>query len=318
MTAEFLIVDAHFRELLATGNAAQDCARLWTGGAWVEGPCYLRDPERLIFSDIPNNRTMCWSEATGETAVLQTDALFPNGHTVDREGRLITCEHGRRCVARTDANGATEVLVDRYQGKRLNSPNDVVVKRDGTIWFTDPPYGILSNHEGYQAESEIGACNVYRFDPMTRELSAVVRSMVHPNGLAFSPDETVLYVADTSAAVIENGHHHIKVFTVSADGTRVIDDCGDGDQGTGSGGGGRIFVDMHPGLADGFRCDEQGNVWTSAGDGVHCYSADGRLLGKILLPHKTSNCVFGGVNRDRLFITASTDVFVVQLRVRGA
>jgi gluconolactonase len=231
-------------------------------------------------------------------------AHFSNGNTLDREGRLVTCEHGRRCLSRTDSDGSVHVLVDRYEGQRLNSPNDLVVKSDGTIWFTDPMYGIISNREGYEAPSELDdRCYVFRLDPVTGELRIVEDSFVCPNGLAFSPDEKFLYVTDTSASHDPAGHHHLRRFDVVA-GERLVN--------------GSVFAVVEPGLPDGFRVDEQGWLYVSAADGIHVYDPDARLLGKILVPERTGNCVFGGPLRDTLYIAASTSLYRIALLTHGA
>ena len=226
-----------------------------------------------------------------------------NGHTRDREGRLVSCEHGGRRVSRTEHDGSYTVLVDRYKGKRLNSPNDVVVKSDGTIWFTDPPYGILSDYEGKKTKSAIGANYVYRFDPKTKSLTVVADDFDKPNGIAFSPDEKKLYIADTGGSHDPDGAHHIRVFDVIG-GRKLAR--------------GRVFAEISPGLADGFRLDTDGNVWTSAGDGVHCFSPRGELLGKILVPEVVSNVCFGGPKRNRLFITATTSLYAAYICQVGA
>jgi gluconolactonase len=222
---------------------------------------------------------------------------------VDRQGRLVTCEHGNRRVSRTEHDGSITVIASHYAGKRLNSPNDVVVKSDGSIWFTDPAYGIDSDYEGHKAESEIGACNVYRVDPGSGEIAIVADDFVRPNGLAFSTDETRLYIADTGATHQPDGPRHIRVFDVDDQGRLT---------------GGRVFATCTEGLFDGFRLDETGRIWTSAGDGVHCYDPDGTLIGKILVPEIVANVVFGGRKRNRLFICATTSLYSILLPVNGA
>jgi gluconolactonase len=255
----------------------------------------------VIWSDIPNNRLLRWSAKEG-MSVWRQPSNFENGHYRDLEGRLLSCEHGGRCISRTEPDGSKVVLVDRYEGKRLNSPNDLVVKSDGTIWFTDPPYGILSDYEGYKAESELGDCYVFRFDPESEELSIVTDEVVEPNGLAFSPDEKVLYVADTSAAFDPNGNHHIMAFEVV-----------DGEKARNS----RVFAVIAPGLADGFRVDIHGNIFTSSADSVQVYTSDGAHLGKILVPEKVGNLTFGGPRHDRLYIAASSSLYSLELNTRG-
>jgi len=254
-----------------------------------------------VWSDIPNNRMLKWTAGGGVTE-FRKPSNYANGHTRDREGRLVSCEHGARRVTRTEWDGSITVLADKYKGKRLNSPNDVVVKSDGTVWFTDPPYGILSDYEGHKGESEIGACHVYRFDPKTGKLTIAADDFDKPNGLAFSPDEKILYIADTGASHDPEGPRHIRAFKVGKDGKLT---------------GGKVFAVCDSGLFDGFRCDEDGNIWSSAGDGVHCFSPKGELLGKIRVPEVVSNVTFGGPKKNRLFITATTSLYAIYLNRRG-
>jgi gluconolactonase len=281
-------------------NAALE--RLATGCRWTEGPVWFGDADCVLFSDIPNNRILRWSEAQG-ISVYRTPSEFANGGTRDLHGRLISCLHGARAIVRTEYDGSVTVLADRYQGKRLNSPNDVVVKSDGTIWFTDPHYGIMTDYEGRRAEQEL-PCNVYRFDPQSGSLAVVADDFAGPNGLAFSPDESKLYVADTGRMFDMNAVRHIRVFDLNSTGDALRS--------------GRIFHVIKPGFADGFRCDEDGNLWSSAGDGVHCISPEGELLGKILIPERVSNVTFGGRARNRLFICATSSLYAVFLNRRGA
>lgn len=270
--------------------------RLATGFDWVEGPVWFGDHGCLLFSDIPNNRILRWSE-DGLTTFRQP-ANYANGHTRDREGRLVSCEHGLRRVTRTEWDGQITVIADSYQGKPLNSPNDVIVASDGAIWFTDPHYGIVTDYEGFKAEAEL-PCHVYRVDP-TGTIEAVITDMACPNGLAFSPDETCLYVADTGRA-FTNDPQHIMAF----------------DMDSGRPSAGRVFHKITPGCADGIRVDEDGNLWSSAADGVHCIAPDGHLMGKILIPEVVSNLCFGGRAKHRLFITATTALYSVVLNRRG-
>ena len=279
------------------GNAP--VKQIATGFDWVEGPVWFGDAGCLLFSDIPNNRIMRWTPDSGVTVYRQPSS-YANGHTRDREGRLISCEHGTRRVTRTELDGTVTVIAGSFDGKRLNSPNDVVVKSDGTIWFSDPHYGIMTDYEGFKAEQEL-PCNVYRVDPSTGGMDAVVTDLACPNGLAFSPDETVLYVADTGAMFDDDAERHIHAYTLDGD-------CP---------GKGRVFHTISPGAADGFRLDADGNIWSSAADGVHCISPDGNLLGKILVPELVSNVCFGGRAKHRLFITATTSVYSVVLNRRG-
>lgn len=273
--------------------------KLATGFRWTEGPVWFGDAGMLLFSDIPNNRIMRWIEGEGVSTYRQPSD-FANGNTRDRQGRLITCSHGRRAVLRTELDGTITVLADHYAGKRLNSPNDVVVKSDGTIWFSDPHYGIKMDYEGGRAEQEL-PCNLYRLDPGTGDLTVVADDFAGPNGLAFSPDERQLYVADTGAIFDPDARRHIRVFDVNEAGLANA----------------RIFHTVSPGAADGFRVDEDGNIWTSAADGVHCIAPDGQLLGKILIPELVANVTFGDRHKSRLFICASTSLYAVWLNRRG-
>ncbi|MEO1250444.1 MAG: SMP-30/gluconolactonase/LRE family protein [Pseudomonadota bacterium] len=272
-----------------------------TGCIWSEGPVYFAEGDYLLWSDIPNNRMLRWSDADG-MSVFREPANFTNGHTRDLRGRLVSCEHGGRRISRTEEDGSITVLVDNYQGKKLNSPNDLVVKSDGTIWFTDPPYGILSNHEGYQADSELGANYVFRFDPESKDISIVADDFDKPNGICFSPDESLLYIADTGASHDPNGPHHIRVFDV-VDGKSLAN--------------GRLFADIEPGLADGFRVDIHGNVFTSSEDSIQVFEPGGHRLGKIMVPEKIANCTFGGPDKNRLFIAASSSIYSIMLNTAG-
>ena len=296
---DFEVYDERFLYLIL-GNAWVE--RLYHGCLWAEGPVYFADGDYLIWSDIPNNRMMRWS---GEHAsVFRAASNNSNGNTRDRQGRLVTCEHGARRVTRTEPDGSITVLVDRFGEHRLNSPNDVVVKSDDSIWFTDPPYGILSDYEGHVEKSEYGGCYVFRLDSKTRELTVIANDFNKPNGIAFSPDESLLYVVDTGGSHKIGGEHHIRVFPVTADGKGL--------------GEGKVFAEVSPGLADGLRLDTQGNVWTSAGDGVHCFDPNGVLLGKIKVPETVSNVAFGGPKRNRLFITGTTSLYAVYVVAVGA
>lgn len=279
------------------GNAP--VKQLATGFDWVEGPVWFGDAGCLLFSDIPNDRILRWTPGVGITT-YRAPSNYANGHTRDRQGRLISCEHGTRRVTRTEHDGSLTVIADSFEGKPLNSPNDVVVASDGGIWFSDPHYGIMTNYEGFQAEQE-NPCVVYRADPVSGRIEVMVEDMNCPNGLAFSPDESRLYVADTGRM---HGHdpQHIRVYDMR-DGRPVN---------------GRLFHKIAPGAADGFRLDTDGNLWSSAADGVHCIAPDGRLLGKILVPELVSNLCFGGRAKHVLYITATTGVYQIALNRQGA
>jgi gluconolactonase len=295
----FEIVDKRFQPLV-NGTAKLD--KLYEGCRWAEGPAYFPAGRYLIWSDIPNNRILRYDECDGNVSVFRQPSNNTNGHTVDRQGRLISCEHLGRRVSRTEIDGTITVIADRYQGKKLNSPNDVVVKSDGSIWFTDPAYGIDWDYEGERNPSEIGACHVYRVDPQTAEVTAVATDFVRPNGLAFSPDESKLYIADTGATHVENGPRHIRVFDV-VDGKKLK--------------GGEVFATCTAGLFDGFRLDEEGRIWSSAFDGVHCYEPDGTLIGKIKVPEIVANVCFGALRRNRLYICGTTSLYAYYVLVRG-
>jgi len=295
----FEVLDTRFAACFV-GHARVE--RLWTGGRWLEGPAWFAPGRFLVWSDIPNNRMMRFDETSGSVSVFRQPSNNSNGNTVDNQGRLITCEHLTRRVTRTDFDGTVEVIADRFEGKRFNSPNDVVVKSDGSIWFTDPSYGIMHDYEGEYCEEEIGGCHVYRIDPQSAEVTKVAGDFEKPNGLAYSLDERLFYVADTGASHLENGPRHIRRFSVSDGGTLS---------------GGEVFATCTRGLFDGFRVDRMGRVWASAEDGVHCHDPDGTLIGKIRIPEIVSNLTFGGARRNRLFITATSSLYAVYLTANG-
>ena len=288
------------------GNAVVE--RLFTGCRWAEGPVWFGDARCLIWSDIPNNRMLRWTEESQEVSVYRCPSHHSNGNTRDRQGRLVTCEHTGRRVTRTEHDGSITVLMDSFEGKRLSSPNDVVVHSDGSVWFTDPGYGIMLNYEGKVAEAELPT-RVYRLDPETREATIVADDFLRPNGLCFSPDEDLLYIVDTGRSHDPDGPSHIRVFDVTAD-NRLEN--------------GRIFVDMNPGMADGIRCDEDGNLWAAAGwagpgfDGAHCYAPDGTRIGQIHLPEICANLCFGGAGKNRLFMAGSQSLYAVYVETTGA
>ncbi|HYQ69106.1 SMP-30/gluconolactonase/LRE family protein [Actinophytocola sp.] len=290
---DFLILDERFAGVNGDGLMR----RLHTGCRWTEGPVYFPAGRYLLFSDIPNDRMLRWDETTDQVGVFRQPSGYANGHTRDRAGRLVSCEHGNRRVTRTEHDGTVTVIADRYQGKRLNSPNDVVEHSDGSIWFTDPAYGIDTDYEGYQAESEIGACHVYRADPTTGEVRIVADDFERPNGLAFSADETRLYIADTRQTP-----SHLRVFEVAENGTLS---------------GGEIFGTSDAGGFDGVRVDTAGRVWTAAHDGLHCFAPDGTLIGKLRVPETCSNLTFGGPRRNELFVTASSSVYTLRVNFNG-
>ncbi len=298
--ADFEIVDERFRLCVKTSARVE---KLYEGCRWAEGPAYFPAHRSLVWSDIPNDRMLRWDETTGSVGVFRSPAGYSNGNTVDRQGRLLTCEHGNRRVTRTEHDGSLTVIADRFEGKRLNSPNDVVVRSDGSIWFTDPAYGIDSNYEGHQAESEIGACHVYRVDPDGGSLRVVADDFERPNGLAFSPDERRLYVVDSGVTHRRDGPRHIRAFDAAEDGTLS---------------GGEVFAVCTAGFFDGFRLDETGRLWAGAADGVHCYTPAGDLIGKVRVPERVANLVFGGPKRNRMFMCATTSLYAVLLPVNGA
>ncbi|WP_112137468.1 SMP-30/gluconolactonase/LRE family protein [Glycomyces dulcitolivorans] len=268
--------------------------RLFSGGRWTEGPVYVPHGKYLLFSDIPNDRILRWDETDGSVSVFRSPAGYTNGHTLDRQGRLVSCEHGARRVTRTELDGSVTVLADRWEGKRFNSPNDVVVDSTGAVWFTDPPYGITSDYEGHRAEPEIDGCHVYRIDPSSGEVARVADDFQRPNGLAFSPDERTLYIADTAGG-------HLRSFAV--------------EDGRLSGGG--VFAESPGGNFDGLRVDIEGRVWAAAAD-VYCFDPDGTHLATLPIPQPAvSNLVFGGPKRNRLFVTATDSVYSILLNTNG-
>ena len=292
------IVDPRFRSFVLA-NAALET--LTTDGRWFEGPVWFGDQQTLLFSDVPNDRILRWSE-TGGVSVFRQPAHFPNGHTRDRDGRLIGCSHGLRAIVRTELDGAVRVLADRFDGKRLNAPNDVVVKRDGTVWFTDPHYGIETDFEGTKQAAELPP-SVYRFDPRDGSLRVAADDFAGPNGLCFSPDERRLYIAESGTQFTADPVQHLRVFDLTDDGAGLRN--------------GRVFHHVSPGYADGFRCDVDGNVWCGAGDGVHCIDPSGALLGKIFVPHAVANLCFGGRLRSRLFLCAGPTLYAIAVNRRG-
>jgi gluconolactonase len=285
--------------------------RVATGFRWAEGPVYFPAGRYVLFSDIPNNRIMRFSEDDGHLSIFRQPSMNSNGNTIDREGRLITCEHSGRRVTRTELDGSITIIADKYNGKKLNSPNDAVVASDGSIWFTDPAYGIGGFYEGLKAEPEQEKHNVYRVDPKSGDVKVVVDDFVEPNGIAFSPDEKKLYVLDTGFTDGPDNPSHIRVFDL--------------DVGAGKVSNSKVFAEMpKPSITDGVRCDTEGRVWCSVGwgdpkeDGVRCYTREGELLGKIHIPETVANLCFGGQQRNRLYICGSTSLYAVYTSVQGA
>ncbi len=305
ITPHFVIIDPMFADFVDVSHPPVQIA---AGFTWTEGPVWLDG--QLFFNDIPNKRMMCWTEGSGATVAL-ANSEFANGNTLDLDGKMISCEHGgRRVIRRRDPmdSETVEVIAASYGGNRLNSPNDVVVRSDGSVWFTDPPYGINSDIEGYPAESEIGGHFVFCAMP-DGTMHAVATDFDKPNGLAFSPDERRLYIADSGAikgasfpGIDYDLPHHIRVFDVN--GVTLSNP--------------RVFAVVAPGVPDGFRVDHEGFVWTSALDGIHCLSPEGALVGKIRLPQQTSNICFGGAQGQTMFITSSDKVYRVESTRRDA
>ncbi len=289
----FEVLDDRFNECLI-GHARVE--RLWTGARWSEGPAWFAAGRYLLFSDIPNNRMMRYDDCDGSVSVFRSPSNNTNGNTTDAQGRLVSCEHLSRRVTRTEHDGSVTVIADKFQGKRLNSPNDVVVKSDGSIWFTDPSYGILVDYEGGKAASEIGACHVYRVDS-SGEITIVGNDFDKPNGLAFSRDEKSLYIVDSGSP------KNIRTFAVSPDGKSL--------------GASNLFAASTNGIFDGLRVDQDGRIWTSAGDGVHCFLPDGKLIGKIRIPEIVGNLCFGGAKRNRMFICGTTSIYSTYLAING-
>jgi gluconolactonase len=279
--------------------------RLYTGCRWSEGPVWFGDGRYLLWTDIPNNRILKWEEETGAVSTFRKPSDFANGNTRDRQGRLITCEHGGRRVTRTEYDGTVAVLAEDWQGKRLNSPNDVVVKSDGSVWFTDPPFGILGNYEGHKADPELAQA-VYRIDGQSGELSVVTTDVLGPNGLCFSPDERILYIVESRGVP----HRKILAYDVVENGREITNK--------------RVLIDAGPGgTPDGMRCDIDGNLWcgwgmgTEALDGVLIFAPDGTKIGRIALPERCANLCFGGPKRNRLFMAASQSLYALYVNTQG-
>ena len=278
--------------------------RIATGCRWAEGPVWVGDGRYLLWSDIPNNRILKWEEETGAVSIYRRSSNWANGNTRDRQGRLVTCEHGRR-ITRTEIDGSITVLLDTFNGRRLNSPNDVVVKSDGTVWFTDPPFGLMGNYEGDKAEAELPQ-SVYRYDPATGKADMVTDAVPGPNGLCFSPDEKTLYIVESRAMP----NRLISAWDVTDDGRRIANR--------------RVHIDAGPGTPDGMRSDVDGNLWCGWGmgtaelDGVRVFNTSGKPIGHISLPERCANVCFGGLKRNRLFMAASQSVYALYVQTQGA
>ena len=279
--------------------------RLYTGCRWAEGPVWIGDARALLWSDIPNNRILRWDEATGAVSAFRSPSNFANGNTRDRQGRLVSCEHGGRRVTRTEYDGTITVLLDRFDGRRLNAPNDIVVKSDNSIWFTDPTFGILSDYEGYKADPEL-PMNVYRLDPATGKATLAAEGVLGPNGLAFSPDEKILYIVESRGVP----NRKILAYDVAPNGMTLA--------------GKRVLIDAGPGTPDGFRVDVDGNLWCGWGmgtaelDGVRVFNRDGKPIAHIALPERCANLCFGGLKRNRLFMASSQSLYALYVNTQGA
>ncbi len=299
MTLEtYEVLDRRFARLV---NLTAKLELLDATSRWAEGPAYAPAGRYFLWSDVPSDRIMRWDESSGHVSVFRSPSQNANGNTFDRQGRLITCEQLTRRITRTEHDGSITVVADRIEGKRFNSPNDVIVASDGAIWFTDPTYGIDSDYEGRRAASEVGQSRLYRVDPSDASVRVAGDDFVQPNGLALSPDERRLYVSDTGRTHVEDGPAHIRAFDVNA----------------GKLTGGDVFAECPAGLFDGLRLDEVGNVWTSAGDGVRCYEPEGNPIGIIRVPDAVANVCFGGPARNRLFICATGAVYAVYVLANG-
>lgn len=292
------IYDPRMRALVRPDSSLQKVAN---GAVHSESPVYIKEDDSVIWSDNHGNRLLRWSASDG-VSVVREPSYYQNGNALDLEGRLVACSMGKRAIERREHDGQWKVLVDRYQGKRLNSPNDLVVKSDGTIWFSDPPYGINDPNQGYGGEQELPGSYVFRFDPATGEIDPVVTDTIRPNGLAFSPNESLLYVSDSASYNMPGAAHHIRVYKV-VDGRRTTN--------------GRLFAVINPPIPDGMCMDEQGNIFTTSKDSIQVFAPDGVRLGKIPVPETCSNATFGGPERDRLFITAGKSLYAIDLNTHG-
>ena len=278
----------------------KEFTKIHSGMKWAEGPCYIKSHKKLYFSDIPNNHLLSWDG--NNIKIEKNPSNFINGNTEDLEGNLISCSHGGRCIYKTDINGNTTTLVDKYLDKKLNSPNDVVVKSDGSIWFTDPPYGILSDYEGYKGDMEYGACYVFRYDPKENNLEVVSKDFLKPNGLSFSVNEDKIYIADSGGSHDVNAPNQIMVYDIIEN--KILKN-------------GKVFHKFNPFFADGFRVDKDDNVWTSAGKGIKCFNPQGEVIGQLLLPDLVANLTFGGENNNILYVTSSSNLYSMELNQQG-
>ena len=269
--------------------------KVFNGTLWAEGPCYIPHKDMLVWSDNPNNRIL--KLENNKVSEFRNPSNFCNGNTIDNEENLISCSHGGRCVYKTDDNLKVSILVDSFEGKKLNSPNDVCVKSDDTIWFTDPPYGILSDYEGYIGEQEYDGCYVFKFDPRTNHLEVMINNLDRPNGIAFSQDEKKLYVADT-------GENIKCLYVFDVVNNKIINQ--------------KLVYDFKPFFSDGFRCDKDGNIWTSAGKAIKCFNPNNELIGQILVPELVSNLEFGGKEGNILYVTATSSLYKMELNQIGA
>ena len=299
MSQFYEVVEKAFLEMVAPILPPEE---LYSAGLFTEGPAYFPAGRYLLFTDIPNDRILRLDETDDSVSLFRQDCGHPNGQTVDLEGRLITCEHRFRRVSRTEHDGTVVTIADQWRGKKFNSPNDAVVTSDGAIWFTDPTYGILHDLDGIKAEPEIDGCHVYRIDPQTGEVEAKITDMVMPNGLAFSKDETTLFVVDSGKSHFDEAPAHLRAFNVDT-GARVT--------------GGDVLADCPVGIFDGLRLDAEDNIWITAGDGVYCYTRHGTLLGKILLGKIAGNLVFGGPRRNIMYVCATNSLYRIRLKING-
>ena len=269
--------------------------KIYEGTLWAEGPCYIPHEDMLVWSDNPNNRMM--KLINGQVSEYRNPSNFCNGNTLDNNENLISCSHGGRCIYKTDKNLNVEIVVDNFNGKKFNSPNDVCVKSDGSIWFTDPPYGILSDYEGYLGEQEYGGCYVFRFDPKINKLEVLTKNLDRPNGICFSHDEKKLYIADT-------GENIKCLYVFDVEDNQITNQ--------------KLVYDFKPFFSDGFRSDIDGNIWTSAGKAIKCFNSYNYLIGQLLVPELVSNLEFGGKEGNILYVTATSSLYAMELNQIGA